>query len=138
MTDLRIIRFEESIEGAFGILLYGKKFFCFTLQPDSADGQKFHIPDGVYDLVPYDGTKWTNTMEVIVPNHTALLFHVGNIEDHSEGCILLGEELGFLLVGRNHIRAILNSRKAYTRFQNTIVSRMRKVGIHTTIEFLTV
>lgn len=30
------------------------------------------------------------TFEVLVPGHTGILFHVGNYNDDSEGCILLG------------------------------------------------
>lgn len=44
-----------------------------------------------------------------VPGHTGLLFHCGNFNKDSEGCILLGLE-------RDHCKDILNSRAAFEVF----------------------
>lgn len=34
------------------------------------------------------------TFEIQVPGHTNILFHVGNFNADSEGCVLMGEKLG--------------------------------------------
>lgn len=41
------------------------------------------------------GGYWT--FEILTPGHTAILFHKGNEEAHSEGCVLVGES--FLVLG---------------------------------------
>lgn len=47
-----------------------------------------------------------------VEGHTGLLFHPGNTESDSEGCILLGTEFG--QIGGKH--AVMNSRVAFLEF----------------------
>ena len=48
-----------------------------------------------------------------VPNHTNILFHVGNFpQKDSEGCILLGESMGMLAGDL----AVLNSKEAFAAF----------------------
>jgi len=47
-----------------------------------------------------------------VDGHKYLLFHSGNIEKHSEGCILLGETIGKL----EGVRAVLNSGATFQKF----------------------
>jgi hypothetical protein len=47
-----------------------------------------------------------------VQGHTALLFHVMNLEDESKGCIGLGESVGYLK-GK---RAVLSSGVAFEQF----------------------
>ena len=110
--EAKIVRLEESSQGSLGCLVLDKSIFCFTLQPDSADPTKFHIPAGKYVCKRFHGTKWTNTFEIIVERHTALLFHAGNVEGNSEGCILLGATVGKLKGNR----AVLNSGDTFKSF----------------------
>ena len=44
--------------------------------------------------------------------HTALLFHSGNVEDHTRGCILLGQYPAKLMGER----AVLNSGTTFKKF----------------------
>jgi hypothetical protein len=58
------------------------------------------------------------TFEVCnVFNRTSILFHVGNILQHTEGCILLGEHHGKLY---SHERAVLNSGNTFNRFMELL------------------
>lgn len=113
-----IIRFEQSEQGAIGVLLFDKVTFCFTLQPDSVDPTRFYIPAGSYICKRFHGTKWPNTFEIVRPGtnnvdgHTSLLFHAGNIEEDSLGCILLGSSV-FNLKG---FRAVSNSGLTFKLF----------------------
>ena len=106
-----IVRLEQSEQGTLGVLLFDGIIFCFTLQPDSNDLSKFHIPAGKYICKRFHGTKWPNTFEIVrsgtdgVDGHKYLLFHAGNVEADSEGCIILGSSV-FKLKG---FRAIANS-----------------------------
>jgi hypothetical protein len=116
MKRLRITRVERSEDGIIGVLTIDGKADCFTLQPDERD-QHFSIPVGNYLCKRFHGTKYPDTFEICIPGHTALLFHAGNREEDTDGCILLGEEVGEL----NGKRAVLASGKAFCEF-------MKKMG----------
>lgn len=111
MKVVRIIRVENSELGTVGVLTIGGKAMCWTLQPDPSD-KHFHIPAGSYFCRRFHGKKWQDTFEILVKGHTALLFHAGNTEEETEGCILLGDEVGEL----NGKRAVLASGKAFCAF----------------------
>ena len=108
----RIVRFEQTCQGALGVLLMDGNYFCNTLQPDAADPKRFCIPAGDYLCKRFHGAKWKNTFEIVVKGHTALLFHAGNLEKDSLGCILLGSSVGKL----GEDRAVLNSGVTFNRF----------------------
>ncbi len=116
MKRVRIVRVEKSEDGIIGVLTIDGKADCFTMQPDERDVH-FSIPVGNYACRRFSGRKWQDTFEIIVPKHSALLFHSGNTEENTEGCILLGEEVGEL-IGK---RAVLASGKAFKEF-------MKKMG----------
>ena len=87
--------------------------------------QRPQIPAGTYELMKFSGNKWKNTLEIIVPGHTYVLFHVGNKENDSEMCVLLGSDPGYLVDGGRKWRAILGSRKAFNKFKDQIVPVIR-------------
>jgi len=70
----------------------------FTLEnPVRFSDKDSRIPEGRYRCVPYSGTKHKDVYEVTnVPGRKAILFHMGNFESDTEGCILLGEECGMI------------------------------------------
>ncbi len=76
------------------------------------------IPDGVYtcmrglhklhvDSEPFE------TFEVMdIPDHDGIMFHTGNFNSDSAGCILIGLSLGNI----GGQRALINSKIAFDRF----------------------
>jgi hypothetical protein len=55
-----------------------------------------------------------DTFEITdVPLHNNILFHPGNYNDDSEGCVLLGKAYGMKLNGG---KMIVNSRNAFDHF----------------------
>lgn len=89
-------------EGAFGVLLQtvGPKDnigvpFAVTLERtyDHPNGrQMVKIPIGRWGCArTHFHRGGYDTYEIIVPGHTRLLFHKGNVEAHSDGCVLVGE-----------------------------------------------
>lgn len=74
--------------------------YAFTLEHAFAVGDKFLpiIPEGIYNCVRgwhalKNGISF-ETFEVSgVEGHKGLLFHAGNFNDDSHGCILLGREI---------------------------------------------
>jgi hypothetical protein len=119
--NARIVRLEQTSEGAIGVLLLDSKIFCFTLEPDLTETKKFQIPQGEYLCKRFHGIKWTNTFEIVVEGHTAVLFHAGNTEADSRGCVLLGSTVGKLKGNR----AILNSGATFEEFMNICFNLMR-------------
>jgi|SRR3972149_8818617 len=110
--NARICRLEMTSQGSLGVMLINNEIFCFTLEPDKDEKGKLYIPQGTYICKRFHGNKWPNTFEVIVPGHTAVLFHAGNTEKDTLGCILLGATVGKLKGNR----AVLNSGNTFKEF----------------------
>lgn len=106
--------------GVFGVLLDDNNTqIAVTLEHAYSNGQggfQPKIPDGTYTC--QRGTHilsgMSNTFETFeiqnVPGHTGILFHWGNYNNDSEGCVLLGTDLGTCM--------ITDSRDAFARFMN--------------------
>jgi len=103
------IRLEKSPQGIIGVLTIDSVIFCFTLERDDT-----FLKPGCYHCQRFHGTKWKNTFEIEVPGHTAVLFHSGNVEADTEGCVLLGATTGKL----QGERAVLSSGETFKRFLN--------------------
>lgn len=112
MIVSRIVRLEQSEQGALGVLLFDGSIFSYTLEPDKNEKGKLYIPQGCYHCQRFHGTKWPNTFEIIVPGHTAVLFHSGNVEADTLGCVLLGSTVGKLRGNR----AVMNSGDTFKAF----------------------
>ena len=109
-------------QGAFGVLIDSHGIpFAVTLErtyklPDGT--QSIKIIPGVYlctHTMYYKGAY--ATFEINVEGHERILFHKGNVETDSEGCVLIGEQFEVL----NNVPAILQSGKGFAEF-------MAKVG----------
>ena len=113
---LRIVRYSETKDGTFGVMEYNAVPFCMTLEPnDRGNGRNSCIPAGRYVCRRHSGPKYKDTWEITgVPGRTSILFHVGNIEDDSIGCILLGSSLGSL---KNKL-GVMSSSNTFNRFMN--------------------
>lgn len=90
----------------------------FTLEnPKRPERFDDRIPAGTYQCIPYSGTKYKNVYLVQnVPNRTGILFHWGNTEKHTLGCILLGFVLG--KIGNEN--AVLDSVKCFEYFRKLV------------------
>jgi hypothetical protein len=119
--NLTLKRMESTELGVFGVLAetFGRDI-AVTLEHayDSGNGDGSYIPKvppGRYTCVkgmhrlahskaPFE------TFEIMnVPNHTKILFHVGNWNKDSNGCVLLG-------IDRVGADMIAHSRKAFDAF----------------------
>lgn len=107
-------------EGCFGAALHLGVPFAVTLERTFDDGQPV-IPAGTYDCKrSYFHGGGYETYEISVPGHSRVLFHKGNIEVDSAGCVLIAESFGVL--GREV--AILDSKGGFSEF----MSRVNGVG----------
>jgi hypothetical protein len=117
-------RVEVGPDGAFGELTIAEasRPWLYTVERtytvDSAEVIK--IPPGTYHCIRtryYHGQ--CDTYEVQVPEHSRLLFHPGNLETDSDGCIIVGMSRGWL----NGKPAVLRSRVGFALFMQLCAGR---------------
>lgn len=112
MVTLRLTRTTTSMKyGTFGILDVNGWPQCVTLEPAWLENISMisSIPNNTYKLVWYDSKRYGRTLMVKdVPRRYGILFHQGNLQKNTSGCILVGEKFGELSCAKG----ILNSRKA--------------------------
>jgi hypothetical protein len=119
MKTLILKRQSTFEDGTFGVLLDGVRPFAVTLERQWLDNKKNEscIPEGEYVCRRVISPRFGETFEVTdVPNRTYILFHKGNIEEHSRGCILIGEQFESL----NGKTAVLRSGKGYNEFMDRL------------------
>ena len=115
MKIVELIRLEESEQGTIGALKIDKEVFGWTLEPSDLLNKPNEscIPTGQYICRRVRSPKFGETFMVTnVPGRTNILFHKGNTEDDTMGCILLGQTIS-KLKGQ---RTILNSGKSFSDF----------------------
>lgn len=119
MKHFYLHRIAHNHDGTFGVLVDGNVPFCLTLERQWMQNQKGKscIPTGIYMCRRINSPKFGDTFQVLdVPKRTHILFHKGNIDDDSHGCILLGEQYGIL----GESNAILASGQAFKEFLNRL------------------
>lgn len=106
-------------EGTTGVLIVDGNPICITLEPTWRNNERniSCIPSGRYLCKRVDSPKYGDTFEVRnVPNRSHILFHTGNKDSHTKGCILLGER--FTVVNNEYW--ITESRAAMMEFRQQI------------------
>ena len=120
LKTLIIRRVQTGSNGTFGVLVYERIPFALTLErqwlqnrPSTGKIPGSCIPDGEYFCKRVNSPKFGDTFEVMdVEKRSHILFHKGNLEDDSRGCILIGEEFGSIGI-QNGIRS---SKAGYNEF----------------------
>ena len=108
MQELKLKREIISNKAVLGTLELDGKELCKTLENPWLNNEPTIscIPAGKYIAKKYSSQKYLNVWELQnVENRTYILIHNGNLEKHTQGCILVGREWGFL----NEELAVLNS-----------------------------
>ncbi len=121
--DLILARKEKRSDGIFSQLWSTEKaFICETLEHAYRDQEGYFakLPCGEYQCrrsshrlhgMDHD----FETFEVIgVPGHSGILFHWGNFQKDSEGCILVGALMG----NDNGVQMITHSKATFERFMS--------------------
>lgn len=121
MRTLLLKRISYTEGGTFGVLLDVYKMaseyipFALTCEREWLDNRPdvSCIPTGEYICKRVNSPRFGNTFEVMYVNgRTSILFHSGNTEDDSKGCILVGEEFGVV----NGKMAVLSSKRGFAEF----------------------
>lgn len=120
MRQFKLIRVVYIPDGTFGVLFdYDNSPICLTLEREWRNNEKniSCIPRGKYVCKRVESPKFGDTFEVLdVPGRSHILFHKGNIEDDSHGCVVTG-----LKPGRYKGKvAVKFSKKAFGNFMNLL------------------
>ncbi len=124
-----------------GLLFIDNKFFSFTLEDEFRDkkvAKETRIPAGTYKLgvqradTPLTlkhrtsyGSWFIYHIEITgIPNFTGVYVHAGNDDDHTEGCLLLGDVLTNHLVAPS--KPLGASIQATKRFYEKVYSLLEK------------
>ena len=107
--ELEVIRFSSGTDSTNGILIdkTNNKFLAYTLEDEYRDEKKYgetRIPEGTYKLAlrktggyhaKYSkrfSSIYIGMLHVInVPGFEYILIHCGNTDEHTAGCLLVGD-----------------------------------------------
>lgn len=96
-------------DGCFSVLLFNNRPVAVTVEHTFEDGRvaikagDWLCKRGFFHRGGYE------TFEIFIPDHSRILFHKGNTETDSEGCVLVGGAYG-MLSGK---AAVLGSKLAF-------------------------
>ena len=108
---LEVLRFSSQNDSTLGLLFdvtNDRKFLCFTLEDEARDTKvmsETRIPAGIYELkLRKEGGYHNKTLKKFgsnfhkgmihvqnVSNFRWILWHTGNTDEHTAGCLLLGD-----------------------------------------------
>ena len=117
--DLKLKRVIDNKDATFGVLINGDTPFAVTLEPAWEDNKKgiSCIPSGPYNCKRVKSPKFGDTFEILdVEERTHILFHKGNSERNTQGCVLIAEEFGKL----NGKAAVLASGRGFAEFMSIL------------------
>jgi hypothetical protein len=142
MVRLELIRFSSGEEATLGLLYFAEEgaFLAFTLEDEHREIKvpgETCIPEGTYRITlrteggfhqrystpghwAYDihkGMIWIRD----VPGFQYILIHTGNRDEHTEGCILIGDGASQNVTEEGSLQA---SRAAYRRVYPQIAGRL--------------
>lgn len=106
--NILVSRYKHEVDFTIGKLFVNNKFECFTLEDESRNKKVMHetrIPEGTYKIelrtfgghhekykvkFPFHkGMLWVKD----VPNFKDILIHIGNTDEDTSGCLLLGTQV---------------------------------------------
>lgn len=131
--DLILVREKKRPSGIFGKLCAPDGItFCLTLEHayPTTEGYQPKLPAGTYRCVRGPHQLHTGpifeTFEITgVPGHTGILFHVGNWNRDSEGCVLVGYTISgdnALTRSRDTFKKFMELQAGLDEFQLTVLS----------------
>ena len=98
---MRLVRLTKSPDiPTYGVLINEGIPYALTLERPWLENMAnvSCIPVGIYKAIRHVSPKFGETFWLQdVPNRAEILFHKGNIDDHSQGCILIGESFNHIL-----------------------------------------
>ena len=148
---LTVVRTQFGKDATNGILLVDGIFECFTLEDQYQEVKVMHetcIPEGTYDIKfrtvggfheRYKGKYGQAHHGMLhlqdVPNFTYILIHAGNTDEHTSGCLIVGETQQDLDISDDGF--IGHSGKAYSKLYDKVAKQLLQ-GRDVSIEYTTI
>jgi len=146
---LRISSGEDSTSGLLFDITNGRKFLCYTLEDEYREEKimgETRIPSGTYEVVfrksggfhnkyvKRYGKMHLGMLHIInVPGFEYILIHTGNTDEHTAGCLLLGDTQTNNQIAKDGF--IGSSGQAYKRVYPKIADAIEN-GDCVTIEYI--
>jgi hypothetical protein len=138
---LEVLRISSEKDSTSGILFdttSDKKFLCYTLEDEKRDEKimgETRIPEGTYEIklrtvggfhqkyIKRFGSMHRGMLHIVdVPNFDYILIHCGNTDEHTAGCLLVGDSQENNQLIKNGF--IGKSTQAYKRIYQMIVNEL--------------
>jgi hypothetical protein len=147
-VKLQVVRTQFGRDATNGLLFIDGLFECYTLEDQYQEVKVMHetcIPEGTYDIKfrtvggfherykkRYGNSHYGMLHLQDVPGFTYILIHAGNTDEHTSGCLIVGETQQDLDVSEDGF--IGSSGKAYVKLYNKIAKQLL-IGNPVTIEY---
>jgi len=148
---LTVVRTQFGTDATNGILLIDGLFECYTLEDQYQAVKVMHetcIPEGTYKIKfrkeggfhakyseRYKNAHYGMLHIQDVPNFTYILIHTGNTDEHTSGCLIVGETQQDLEISKDGF--IGSSTTAYKKMYAKVASQLLQ-GKEVTIEYTTI
>jgi hypothetical protein len=148
---LTVVRTQFGTDATNGILLVDGLFECYTLEDQYQAVKVMHetcIPEGTYNIKfrtvggfhskyseRYGNAHYGMLHLQDVPNFTYILIHAGNTDEHTSGCLIVGETQQDLDISDDGF--IGHSGKAYLKLYNKVAKELL-LGKEVSIEYTTI
>ena len=148
---LQVVRTQFGKDATNGLLFVNGVFECYTLEDQYQAVKVMHetcIPEGTYDIKfrtvggfhekykkKYGNSHFGMLHLQDVPNFTYILIHAGNTDEHTSGCLIVGETQQDLDISDDGF--IGHSGKAYLKLYNKVAKELL-LGKSVTIEYTTI
>jgi hypothetical protein len=150
-VKLTVVRTQFGKDATNGMLLIDGVFECYTLEDQYQAVKVMHetcIPEGKYNIQfrrtggfhekykkRYGNAHYGMLHLQDVPNFTYILIHAGNTDEHTSGCLIVGETQQDLDLSDDGF--IGHSGKAYTKLYNKVAKDLL-LGKSVSIEYTTI
>ena len=148
---LQVVRTQFGKDATNGLLFVNGVFECYTLEDQYQAVKVMHetcIPEGTYDIKfrtvggfhekykkKYGNSHYGMLHLQDVPNFTYILRHAGNTDEHTSGCLIVGETQQDLDISDDGF--VGHSGKAYVKLYNKVAKELL-LGKSVTIEYTTI
>jgi hypothetical protein len=145
---LQVVRTQFGKDATNGLLFIDGKFECYTLEDQYQAVKVMHetcIPEGTYDIKfrktggfhakyseRYKNAHYGMLHIQDVPGFTYILIHTGNTDEHTSGCLIVGETQQDLDINFNGM--VGSSTVAYKKLYAKVASELLQ-GKKVTIEY---
>jgi hypothetical protein len=150
-VKLTVVRTQFGTDATNGMLFIDGIFECYTLEDQYQAVKVMHetcIPEGTYDIKfrtvggfhekykkRYGNDHYGMLHLQDVPNFTYILIHAGNTDEHTSGCLIVGETQQDLDISDDGF--IGHSGKAYLKLYNKVAKQLLQ-GKDVIIEYTTI